>query len=59
VPTTPTGLTAISGPLQVSLNWNANPVTDNVKYYVIFSAPGLGQPFGSAVQIGTSATPSS
>jgi hypothetical protein len=57
VPTTPTGLIATPGAGANVLTWNANPSTDNVKSYAIFAASGLSQPFGSATQVGTSASP--
>jgi hypothetical protein len=54
VPTTPTGLAVTSGIGQNVLTWSANPLTDNITGYSIYSAAGLSQPFSSATLIGTS-----
>ena len=48
VPTTPTGLAAASGAAQNAISWTANPSTDNVTSYALYSAVGLSQPFSSA-----------
>lgn len=53
VPTTPTGLAAGVGSLGVSVTWNANPITDNVQYYGLYRATGIGASFGSASLIAT------
>jgi hypothetical protein len=57
-PAVPSGLTATGGANQITLTWTANPATNSsnaVTGYKIFVAPGLSQPFGSAVQVATSA----
>jgi hypothetical protein len=51
IPTLPTGLAATAGVGQNLINWNANPSTDNVTSYTLYAAPGLSQPFSSAVAI--------
>ena len=51
IPTTPTGLAASAGAAQNVITWNANPSTDNVTGYILYSAVGLSQPFSSATQV--------
>jgi hypothetical protein len=51
VPLTPTGLTATAGSGQIDVSWSMNARQDNVQLYTLYAAPGLSQPFSSAVQI--------
>jgi hypothetical protein len=48
VPNTPTGFAATSSGAQNFLTWNANPASDNVTSYIVYSAVGLSQPFSAA-----------
>jgi len=47
VPTQPQGVTAIGGAQDVTIDWSANPSTDNVSTYQVWGAPGVSTPFGS------------
>lgn len=51
VPEVPVGLATAPGAGQIVVNWTANLASDNVTSYTLYAAPGLSQPFGSAVQI--------
>ena len=53
IPTVPTGLTATPGNGQNQVAWAANPSTDGVTAYTLYTAPGLGASFGSATAIFT------
>lgn len=52
-PATPTGLAGSGGSVYCRLTWTANSTNDNVTGYQVWRATGSGQPFGSAVVIGT------
>ena len=51
LPTTPTGFAGIPGPAQAALQWNANPVADNVTAFRLLRANGLDAAFSSATEI--------
>jgi hypothetical protein len=50
-PTTPASVAVTPGSGFNLVQWTANPSSDNVTSYQVWAAPGLGQPFGSAVKL--------